>query len=30
LIAFARATDARQKGEGGLVLRLSGSSEIAR
>jgi hypothetical protein len=30
LIAFARATDARQKGEGGLVLRLSGSSELAR
>jgi hypothetical protein len=30
LIAFARATDARQKREGGLVLRLSGGSELAR
>jgi hypothetical protein len=31
LIAFARATDARQKNEGGLVLRLSdGASESAR
>ena len=30
LIAFARATEARQKGEGGLVLRLANSSESRR
>ena len=30
LIAFARATDAQQKGKGGLVLRLSNGSETPR
>ena len=30
LIAFARATDAKQKDEGGLVLRLANSPETAR
>ncbi|HYC17379.1 MAG TPA: hypothetical protein VEC94_09235 [Pseudolabrys sp.] len=30
LVAFARATDAKQKGEGGLVLRLANGPEPAR